>query len=266
MIFQDLGPEGNPVPRSFDYLIPRIAASLVKLHTQCDVTKFEKYLAMRKEAGLGGLMDDQRRYGLVKQMMRFDLGKEALVKLISKREGDQLALTLADELCGIKERVENPRQFFSLIHDDLGNARQTFEVGNEIYLLDFEYSKYTHSLLEFGKLLIGKFEWTIETDICLWTNPGFPLQLPLEYRRIMEKDSGIFYDDDEWNRGLADALIYWSICLLGRLTYMDEKQPLVGSVKQNANGVINRLVQLLQDIPAETCMETVGKRFISLRL
>ena len=247
MVFDDLGRDPSPRMRTFGELTPMLARAFARLHGRTAGREGD-YLRLRASAGLPAPADDRRRYGGPAQARRRAAGAAhllALARLRAEVDADALAAELADAVA----RVESPGPFPALIHDDVANARQTFEVGDELYLLDFEYARYAHALLDLCKPMLGKFEMEVETGLYVWSCPGFGPGLADAYRAALREMHGTTFDDDAWTPALAAALAASALALVGRLAELEPERRLAGTVAENVNGILYRLLQLLGDMP-----------------
>ncbi len=252
ILLQDLGPEGHNTKRTYDYLIPRLAEAIAHLHNPSR-NQFENYCTLREEAGLGRPDDDRRRYGKPAYQALYQLGTEFILTRYETTTFRYYKSAVATELQQVDHLISNPGPFLAFIHDDLGNARQTFEVGDKLYLLDFEYSKYSHALLDFAKPLMGKFEINLETGAYGWTGPHFPLALIDHYRQYTETTLGVEYENHNWQEATAAAMTYAALTLIGRLCRLEPNRNLRGTVKQNIQAILKHLSMLLdtlQSLPA----------------
>lgn len=248
IVLEDLGPEGHPVMRDFDELVKLVSAPLAAMHAATR-NRMDLYLQLRSEAQLGDLDSDRRRYGKPAQRMRFALGRDYLVGKSAAQSARQSAAQsheqLREELNAAAAEIESPGEFFAFTHDDLGNARQTFEVGDQLYLLDFEYAKAGHCLIDLCKPILGKFELSLDSGAYLWTNPNFPLAFAAAYRRRWQDETGLIIDDARWDNALSCALVYHACTLVGRLMHLEPDRHLLGTVQQNINGILYRLTEVL---------------------
>ena len=121
--------------------------------------------------------------------------------------------------------------------------------GDELYLLDFEYARYAHALLDLCKPMLGKFEMEVETGLYVWSCPGFGPGLADAYRAALREMHGTTFDDDAWTPALAAALAASALALVGRLAELEPERRLAGTVAENVNGILYRLLQLLGDMP-----------------
>ncbi|UAY54333.1 hypothetical protein [Arachidicoccus terrestris] len=241
-LLDDLGESGHSTMRSFDYIIERLSRSLAILHL-CTREQATHYYGMRQEAGLGHPGDDRRRYGGPAQLKRFQVGQKMLLALAGRRNID--SNEMEQELERVRAIVTTPGPFLALIHDDLGNARQTFEQGDDLFLLDFEYARFGLSLIDLCKPMMGKFEVNLDNGNYLWNDPHFPITLAEAYRKHLEEIGHLCFPDQQWYDGLSAALIFHTLTLLGRLDHLEPDRRLVGTVQQNVNGILFRLLELL---------------------
>lgn len=242
IVLEDLGPEGHAEMRSFDELVELVSAPLALMHAATR-DRMQLYLQLRTAAQLGDLDADRRRYGKPAQRMRFALGRDYLLGRSAGRSAEQLRA----ELNAAEAEIESPGEFFAFSHDDLGNARQTFEMGQRLYLLDFEYAKAGHCLIDLCKPILGKFELSLDTGAYLWTNPNFPLAFAAAYRRRWQNETGLVIDDARWTSALSSAFVYHACTLVGRLMHLEPDRRLLGTVQQNINGILFRLSEVLPD-------------------
>lgn len=242
LLFADLG-DADAVPeRGFDTLVPALGAALATLHGATR-GRGGDYAALRTALGMGDARDDRRKYGAPGMMRLYQAGVARC--LLMEGMGFRTMAALARELEQVEGMIDSPDGFHALIHDDLSNARQTFEVGTRLVLLDWEQAKYGHALLDFVKPMVGKFEVELDSGISGWQCPGFPVALPEEYRRLLARDHGVAFDDAQWSAHLAAALIFGALALVGRMTVWDPRRPLRGSPLQNTHAILRRLAELL---------------------
>jgi len=247
LIMEDLGTKDQySQNKSFNYLVPKLAKSIAHLHGAA-YGKYDEYVALRPSMDLK-LDKDERRYGKDAYELLYRKGKDYLLNRYDLSPVRTHQSTLFSELDNILKFIKNPQSYLSLIHDDLGNVRQTYEFEGKLLLLDFEYSKYTHMLLDFVKPMIGKFEESTQDGFYRWTQTQFPLALTKEYRKHLKQDYNLSFDDEEWDFNLYCALSYGAIGLIGRLCYLEPEKRLLGSVLENMKGILNRLNVLLQEI------------------
>lgn len=237
-LLEDLG--DAPVPaRTYGELVPRVARALARLHAGTRGA-LDEYAAVRGEMGLDG---DRRRYGVPAERERFENGRRFILESMAARwRGDRAAL--ARELDVVDLAVSDPGPFLALLHDDLGHGRQTYEVGGDLYLLDFEYAKPGHALLDFMKAIVGKLE-VGPAGVYAWTNPGFPRSMLATYRAVLADEHGVTFADEAWELAVPAAIACAAVTLVGRINQMRPGQPLLGDVAPNRNGVLYRLAQLL---------------------
>ena len=239
-----LGESGHGEMRTYDYLVPRIAHALALQHAST-IGHETNYYELRRESGLGSAEDDKRRYGGPAQQWRFGMGRDYLLRSAAERG---VETTYADEeFERARAFVTNPGRLNAFIHDDLGNARQTFEVDDRLYLLDYEYARYGPGLLDLCKPMLGKFELDYENDTYLWSNAGFSRDLADAYRQSLVELGGPTFTDAEWDNALTAVLTFHALTLIGRLMHLEPDRRLVGTVRQNINSIIYHLYHLLPE-------------------
>lgn len=244
IVLEDLGPEGHAEMRRFDELVELVSAPVAMMHAATR-NRMDLYWQLRAEAQLGDAESDRRRYGKPAQRRRFALGRDYL---LGKSAAQSLAQTheqLRQELNAAEAEIESPDEFFAFIHDDLGNARQTFEMGDRLYLLDFKYAKAGHCLIDLCKPTLGKFALNLDNGVYLWSNPNFPLTFAAAYRRRWQRETGLIIDDARWDNALSSAFVYYGLTLVGRLMHLEPDRVLLGTVRQNINGILYRLDEVL---------------------
>ena len=254
ILLEDLGPDARKSRQNYGFLIPRLAEAIAHLHA-AGRGQYEKYCEMRLLAGLGTPMEDRRRYG--KPAYRF-LYRAGMDFVLTRFEVSALRYNksaIEAELMEVARLIDNPGPFLTFIHDDLGNARQTFEVDDKLLLLDFEYSKYSHALLDFAKPIMGKFEISLKSGVYAWTGSNFSLELIDHYRKFNEAVYGIRIEPPVWQAAVTAAMTYAALTLVGRLCHLERDRNLRGTVKQNIQAILRNLFGLpgiQQSLPATT--------------
>ncbi|RWB20848.1 MAG: hypothetical protein EOQ40_13085 [Mesorhizobium sp.] len=260
LLLEDLGPIGNPVARSFAELVPRLARAMARLHGRT-LDQETTYLELRRQAGLGPVATDGRCHGVMREAERAADGRAGLASMVSPWETPAVRRTLEREFDAVVALVENYPGRRALIHDDLGNARQTFEIGTETYLLDFEYSHYAPPFYELTKTLLGKFETNTETGEYLLASPKMPLALAEQHRVLMNRDYGLRLADEEWEETLAACLIYAALTLLGNLAATGHRRTLRGSVQDDINRILDRLTLVLRPFRPFAVIRSIVTRY-----
>jgi hypothetical protein len=148
-----------------------------------------------------------------------------------------------DEARAFVTECAGPLRVF--LHDDLGSARQTFEVGDELFLLDYEYARWGPAPLDLCKAMLGKFEMSLADGSYRWNVLGFGPDLAAEYRAALAEAGGPVVDDSGWDRAVALVLGFHALTLVGWLAHVEPDRRLVGTVPQNVNGILYRLHQVL---------------------
>ena len=262
MLLEDLGKENYPENRTYGFLIPRLADSLAILHGEC-MQQYESYLSLRRDFGLGEPEEDRRRYGKPAYQKLWQTGVTFIESRYETSVVRHQKEALMAELKETEQQIIEPGKFKTLIHDDLGNARQTFEYNDRVLLLDFEYAKYSHSLLEFTKLLMGKFELNLETGAYIWTGPHFPMELPETYRQQLAQRYHIQYEDKEWQTALMAAMSYGAITLIGRLCWLEVDRNLKGTVTQNIKAILKHLLKLLNHTEQQPLLQRFIQQYLA---
>lgn len=257
-VLEDLGPTGSPVVRTRAELMPRLVRALCRLHGRT-LGREDEYQALRREAGLPPPDEDRRRHGPPLEAARAAHGRTGLLHLAGPWLPSPLLELLNRELDTVFALVERYPDVRALIHDDLANARQTFEIGGETLLLDFEYSHFAPPLYDLTKLLLGKFETEILTQDYRWVCPAMPLAFADMYRDTMMREYGLSFSDIDWKATLAACLVYAALALLGNLAAVGLERQLRGSVQSHINIVLDRLSSILAPwCPFPTLLGVVG--------
>lgn len=262
-VLEDLGTENYRRMRSYAELVSMLSSALARLHAGTR-DRQDEFLRLRRDAGIGDPGTDSRRYGSNALHRRARRGRDHLLDRAGRDGSARERGAILAELENAIELVEAPGEFLCLIHDDLGNARQTFEVADRLYLLDFEYARYAHGLLDLCKPLIGKFEMELDTGFYRWVNPNFPLALADAYRDCQLREHGIRFDDSTWEDALHAALTYAVLTMVGRLLELEADRPLVGTVPQNVNGILRSYWELVGERPVYSALAGFIPRHLRL--
>ncbi|MEM7425267.1 MAG: hypothetical protein AAF441_04185, partial [Pseudomonadota bacterium] len=247
LLLQDLGTEPYARRRSSGELAKMLARSLAHLHCQSR-PHFSCYLELRAGAGLPSPEEDVRRYGGPAYQSLFAMGRDFVLSRHELACVRHEAASLAAEFDAVRKRIADPGLFAALIHDDLGNARQTYEVGDALYLLDFETARWGHCLLDLTKPMLGKFERDMSNGNYIWTGSTCGMGLYHAYRSDCSEIYGLNFDDETWGEGMATALMFAGFALTGRLCRLETNRRLVGTVTQNLRRIYACLNDYLTDL------------------
>lgn len=199
--------------------------------------------------------EDQRRYGKPAYEKLYLKGVQFLSNRFDISYVRNHQHLLKQELELVLQSIRYPGVFLSFIHDDLGNARQTYNVNDQLLLLDFEYAKYSHMLLDFVKPIIGKFEINLLDGTYSWIRTNFPLQLTVEYRKQLFDFYQICFEDIEWKNALYNAFTYGTIAMIGRLCFLEPDRNLIGTVAENIKALLHKLIELLDEMKYNTPLQ-----------
>ncbi|MEL7146004.1 MAG: hypothetical protein AAFO69_06525 [Bacteroidota bacterium] len=248
ILIEDLG-EKTIVQKSDDY-DSLLAASFAHLHGS-SMGRYSGYQALRNKMGLG---HDFRRYGKPAMERLFARGRGFLANRFDisyLRHHQPEVVTILDK---IENAIKHPGRFHALIHDHLSNQRQFFVDDDDLLLLDFELARYSHSLLDFVKPVMGQFAINEQDSHYQWIGPYFSLQLLHTYRDTLANEYGQHYEDDEWREAIFYGLSYGAISFIGRLCYLEPDRKLVGSLSSNIKMILHRMQELCLELKVENSL------------
>lgn len=240
MIFNDLGPPRDTAQRPLAEATLRLATSVAHLHCQTR-PHLQRYHDMRHSFGLPARHHDDRRYGTRRYNTLFEQGAAFALSRFELTIVRDAPDDLRAEIDVIRQAITHPAQFTTLIHDDLGNARQMIDTDDGIQLLDFEYAKQGHCLLDFTKAIIGKFEINMNTGVYLWTGETFGLDIYDRYRQVCAAEYDVHFADSEWRAACAAALGFTALALVGRLCLLEPNRQMYGTVSQNMRAIVGTM-------------------------
>lgn len=244
LIMEDLGRRNyDSLPR-YDELIDLLMRALVRLHARAG-RHLSRYEELWGQAGFGPHVKDRRDCCMPRQISE---ARNAMGRFLKDCPKHATTEQVEAELRDVIDMVSKPGIFLTLIHDDICHGRQTFRRGNEILLLDFEHSHPGHALMDLARLLLGKMELrTAAIPIQqIWVQAEFPLAAVDAYRRLMAEEEGQTFRDEDWRRHLAACLVFGAFQILGYGEQaLSGSVGILGSMRQNFNGVLYRLAALL---------------------
>ncbi len=243
LLFEDLGNQDVLPERSFEVLIRQLADSFAALHAGSRLL-MDEYLTLRKSHGLGSQEDDQRLRGLPGRRKQAQDGTGELRRLM-EQHGLEMAPETETDIQADCKSIAHPGPFLAFIHDDIANYRQTFEVGDDLFFLDWEEAKFSHSLLDLTYPLLGKIERDVVQRYYLWICPGFPMALAEAYRKRLQDSHQRFFSDQQWHSGLDAALCFSFLVILGRAVDLRERGKPLAFPEHDYKALLNRLLELL---------------------
>lgn len=239
-LMEDLGPDTYAFD-SLHQIVDSLAETLQQLH-QASRDTAQLYEQVRQEAGLGA---DVRRYGPEGCALIFQKGCTMLLEffsLLGLPGAERLEMQLQHAGC----LVLSPGPFWSFVHDDLADRRQSVVIDGKIILLDFEHGKFFHSLIDLGKLLMGKIERDNDKKAMVYHHPYVPSELgQVYYEKWLNAGGAPSYADFQLH--FAAANIFQTMLIIGRLSELQGTEVLY-SLAGNVKAILPRLVQHLQDI------------------
>jgi len=245
LVLEDLGVGDRSLPpaRAGDLL----AATFARLHA-ATAGRGDFHRAARRAHGIDVDAPDLRYDGDVAAARRFARGAETLAGWC-----EALAVAPAEETAGLLAAVEatvtRPGPFHALIHDDLASARQCVVRDGRLLLLDWENAKHAHALRDLAKVLVGKFERSLETGEMIRVCPEMEPGLADLYRRELARAGGPDVDDAVWGEALGAALLYNTVVQVGALVGLYSVTAVTGQVLPNLRGIVLRMDEVLHGHP-----------------
>lgn len=239
ILIEDLGPDTYTFD-SLDSIINALAETLYSLHRASQNTR-NIYEQVRKEAGLGV---DTRRYSFDGCTRIFQQGCSRVLEFFSSI-GLQEKPQLESFLLQVRDLVLIPGPFWSFVHDDLADRRQSVVIDGKIILLDFEHGKFFHSLIDLSKLLIGKVERDNITKAMIYHHAHVPTEMgQVYYNKWINAGNAPSHADFQLNFDAAN--IFQTMLVIGRLSERQETEmsySLAGNIKM----IVSRLIYHLRN-------------------
>ncbi len=245
LVLEDLGVGDRSLPpaRAGDLL----AATFARLHA-ATAGRGDFHRAARHAHGIDVDAPDLRYDGDVAAARRFARGAETLAGWC-----EALAVASAEETAGllaaVAATVTRPGPFHALIHDDLASARQCVVRDGRLLLLDWENAKHAHALRDLAKVLVGKFERSLDTGEMIRVCPEMEPGLAGVYRRALARAGGLDVDDAAWGEALGAALLYNTVVQVGALVGLYSVTAVTGQVLPNLRGIVLRMGEVLHGHP-----------------
>ncbi|WP_183573688.1 hypothetical protein HDF18_08065 [Mucilaginibacter sp. X5P1] len=226
-LMEDLGPDTYSF-ESLDHIIDTLADTLYNLHQASRGTR-DMYEQVRTEAGLSA---DIRRYSPEGCAAIFQKGCSKLLEffsLIGLEERPQLERLLLQA----QNLVLTPSTFWSFVHDDLADRRQSVVLDGRVILVDFEHGKFFHSLIDLSKLLIGKIERDNDKKAMIYHHANVPTEIgQAYYNKWLNAGNAPPYADFQLNFDAAN--IFQTMLIIGRLSELQGAEmfySLAGNIK-----------------------------------
>jgi hypothetical protein len=239
LLMEDLGPD-TYVFKSPDSILNALAGTMCNLHTASRDSK-SLYESLRLQADLGA---DIRRYSPEGCARIFRLGCTKLLEFFSF-VGLQEKPLLEQFLLQAGDLVLTPGPFWSFVHDDLADRRQSVIIEGTVVLLDFEHGKFFHSLIDLSKLLVGKVEWDHSKNAMIYHHPNIPTELASVYYDHWQQ-TGNAPSRKVFQKHVDAANIFQTMLLVGRLSELPGTEvfySMAGTIKM----ILPRLCYHLKD-------------------
>ncbi|PST83931.1 hypothetical protein C7T94_04090 [Pedobacter yulinensis] len=238
LLMEDLGPDTYGF-NSLEEIVDALVGTLHNLHDSSYGTE-QLYLELRAAAGLG---DDERRYSAMGCARMFQKGCDQLSEfftLLGLRQEQLLNRSLAEA----GRLILSPGPFWSFVHDDLADRRQSVVLNGTIKLLDFEHGKFFHRLIDLAKLLMGKIERDNDKKAMIYHHPNVPTGIgEVYYTRWAQ--SAAAPGRSEFTHHFAAANIFQTMLIIGRLSELQGAEVLY-STAGNLKMILPRLVHHLE--------------------
>ncbi len=239
-LIEDLGPDVF-VFNGVDTIITALAETFVMLHESARGTE-QLYLQAREMSDAG---KDIRKYSAQGCGEVFDQGCKDITDFFSilnipKRERLEYFLQQARSL------VMTESIFWSFVHDDLADRRQSVVLEGKVILLDFEHGKFFHRLIDLSKLLMGKVERDYEKKAMIYHHPHIPTSLGDKYLSIWQQYSPDAPSRDVWEMHFAAANIFQTMMIIGRMNEFHGTEVLY-SLAGNLRMILPRLAHHLEN-------------------
>lgn len=99
----------------------------------------------------------------------------------------------------------------------------------------------------------------------IWISANFPLILADRYRTILAREFDLRFDEDVWRSHLAAALVFGTLQVIGYAeSRVARQRHMVGSLRQNINGLLYRLATLLDGFAAYPALQSFMLRFLCI--
>lgn len=241
LVLEDLGASDRSLPpaRVGDLL----AVAFARLHA-ATAGRRAAHDEARRALGIDPTGADDRYDGVDAATRRFARGRDALAGW-SEALGVASAADLVALLDAVEAAVLAPGPFHALVHDDVANARQCVVRGGRLLLIDWENAKHAHALRDVAKVLVGKFEQSLEAYEMIRVCPEMEPTLSHRYRRELARAGGPDVDDATWGRELCGAVLFNTVVQVGSLVGLHAVAPVAGQVLPNLRDIVFRMGEVL---------------------
>jgi hypothetical protein len=114
-----------------------------------------------------------------------------------------------------------------------------------LLLLDWENAKHAHALRDLAKVLVGKFERSLDTGEMIRVCPKMEPGLADLYRRELARAGGPDVDDAAWGEALGGALLYNTVVQVGALVGLYSVTAVTDQVLPNLRAIVLRMGEVL---------------------
>lgn len=245
LVLEDLGAGERtlPTPRIGDLL----AVSFARLHA-ATAGRGAAHEAARRRMGIDIDGPDPRYDGVDAASRRFARGAEMLAEWCEALSV-ATAAEVREQLAVVEAAVLHPGPFAALVHDDLAAGRQCVVRGGRLLLLDWENAKQAHALRDLAKVLVGKFERSLDTGAMVRVCPEMDPSLVARYRRELARAGGPDVDDATWGEALSSAVLFGAVVQVGALLGLYPVTPVTGEVLPNLRDLLLRTGEVLHALP-----------------
>lgn len=264
MLMEDLGRENYATMPTYASLCDPLARSLARLHARAQ-RHLDRYRALVDRSGLSAPGMDRRDCIQAVQHAEAARAVDYLTRSAAQDgiDPDPLRAELAEAIA----LIAAPGPFETLIHDDLAHGRQTFLRDGTLLLIDFEHAQIGHALIDLARVVLGKMEAEMVSSERrqIWISANFPLILADRYRAILAREFDLRFDDEVWRSHLAAALVFGTLQVIGYAeSRVARQRHMVGSLRQNINGLLYRLATLLDGFPVFPALQAFMLRFLCI--
>lgn len=249
MILQDLGQD------TCDFLVPveaqkALIKSIAGLHAATSGKK-RAYDGLKKADKKSA--SNYRKLSFHDNAQQYEVG----IDFLKNKTAGEKAIKLAKHIESYNAigTVENPGVFQALLHNDLNPRSQIVNKEYEFYLFDFEHSLFSHALLDFWSLYVGKVEYNRSQGIYFRKKLKYFPGIEREYRKHFENSLQLNLSNEFWKLHLSGTLTYAISVMIGKLILMPEYvneykmnvEPLYDSTEE-----INQLYELADSFLTNT--------------
>ncbi len=188
--------------------------SLAKLHA-ASLGKKDTYLEMEKEINKLQIGYEIIEYDNLTDL--FNQGMSYLQSFIDPCNNSRRIFSNIKQ--DVLQTVENPK-FQAFIHNDYCGKNQSLDSNGQFYLFDFGFSIFSHALIDFWRLYIGKVRLKYTDGVYILQKFEWLPDVEQWYRSKLETYTGSRIDEMEWNQNICAVAIYLTICNVGKLRSM----------------------------------------------